>query len=253
MMRDARLLASSVSHGYVRLMHRIASWLILASLLGVNIAAAQSTTITNWLNYGTTDSAGVVSVSTDTTISLVGSDKKGSTFWSVFDPIPLVADKPVTLSCKIKTPDDMPARSTAQFRIGIFGVIAGTAPDVTRQRDLRGFIINAGPWDKQWRIELNEHATESGPLIYSAGMTNRATAQIEATGGRGTEARVVITLTKKSADLISCSGFWADLPFSFEVKPLAGDYTHLRAVVVMRGGKSGEGEMMISNVKIHAD
>jgi hypothetical protein len=234
-------------------MFRINSIAALAIVLGLQASAADSATINNWLHYGNTDAANAVPASTETTIGLVGSDKKGSTFWAVFDPIPLATEKPVTLSCRVRTPDDLPTNSTSQIRIGLYGVVSGTSPATTKQTELRGFAVMGGSMKKLWRVDLAEHATGTGPLIYAAGMTNRAMTEAESTGGRGAESRIVITITKKTADSIRMAGFWGDVPFLFEVKPLAGDYTHLRAIAVMRGGNSGTGEMTIGNVKIRPD
>lgn len=234
-------------------MSRLTPIAVAISLASLRASAADGQAITNWFDHGATDAAAAKTVLTESSFPLFGGKDVRSAVWSVFDPIPLAVDKPVTFSCKVKIPEDLPLRSTAQIRIGIYGVVSGTSPTATKQRDLRGFVVTGGAQDRQWRLELAEHASDVGPLIFTAGMTNRATTQVEATGGRGTDARVVITLTKKSADLISCSGFWADVPFSFEVAPLAGDYTHLRAVCVMRGAVSGTGDLTFSNVRIRSD
>lgn len=222
-------------------------------LLGPRVFAGDPVAITNWLPFGQADAAVAVAEVRDATISLAGGDQKGSTFWSVFDPIPLAGGKPVTLSFRLATPDDFPEMASAEIRIGLYGVVEGTSPHASKQADLRGFIVMGGSQKSMWRIELAEHAASQGSLIHRAGMTNRAATQVSSRGGRGAESRVVITLARKSAELVSVGGFWGEVPFAFEVRPLAGDYTHLRAIAVMRGGKSGEGELKISGVKIRAD
>lgn len=234
-------------------MLRIATTMVPVLALAWRAFAAEPLAVTNWIPIGSTDAANASPVPASDTVSLAGRDKKGSTWWSVVDPIPLQPDRSVTFSCRLRVCDDMEPRATAQLRIGLYGVIDGTPAGTTRQKDLRGFVIAGGPLDLQWRVELAEHASDSGPLIYAAGLTNRASVTATGTGGRGGDSRVVITLTRRSGGTVTVNGFWADVPFSFEVKPFAGDLTHLRAVAIMRGGKSGDGEVSIGSVRLRPE
>ncbi len=234
-------------------MVRTAAIFLLGALLTGASFAADSSAIATWFGMDVQDAGKAAATSTDATLELLGTDKARSAYWALTDPIPLATGKSVTLSCRINTPEDMPTNSTAQIRIGLYGVVAETNPDTTRLGDLRGFVVLGGSYQKMWRVELAEHDHSAGGLIYSAGMTNRAMTEAESAGGRGVESRIVITITKKSADQISLRGFWGDVPFSFEVAPLAGDYTHLRAVAVMRGGKSGKGTLTVGSVKLRPE
>lgn len=234
-------------------MFRIATIALFAAFTGCRAIAASDVMPAKWFHMGNADANTATPAFSDGTFALHGDDKKGSAFWSLFDPIALSSEKPVTLSCRIATPGDLPTNSTAQIRIGLYGVVAGTKPDATKHKDLRGFIVMGGSAKNMWRIELAEHPSDAGPLIYQAGMTNRAMAQAESNGGRGAESRVVITMTKKASGKILLEGFWGDVPFSFEIAPFAGDYTHVRAVAFMRGGNSGTDALTVKNVRIRSE
>lgn len=215
--------------------------------------ARDDAALSGWFDVRVMDAANGSPAVNDTRLDLVGKGGPHSAIWTVFDPIALQTGKPVTLSCRIKTPDDIPTNSTSQIRIGLYGVLNGVNPSTTKQSDLRGFVLMAGSAKTLWRLDLAEHDRATGGLIVMAGMTNRAMTTAESRGGRGADARIVITFTKKSADAVVLNGFWGDVPFSFDVQPFAGEITHLRAVAVMRGNTSGDGAMAISDVKVRAD
>jgi hypothetical protein len=228
---------------------------MVLALFGVALGAhaSEATALARWFPVSQRDAATAPPTITNATFGLEGITGGHSTVWAVFDPMPLVSGRSVTLSCRLRLPDDFPRSVGDDIRIGLYGTLAGVDPKTTRQDDLRGFALLAGAEDRFWTVRLSEHATAGGPLIQYAGLKAHQSAKSEATGGRGTMARIVITLTKKSADRIQCHGFWGDAPFSFEFKPYAGDYTHLRAVAILRGGRSGVAPLAIANVKVQQD
>lgn len=234
-------------------MHRTSALLLATFLMVSSASAGEAISITNWILYKKDIAPPYTTAATGPIIALTHSGKVDSAYFSLFKPFPLDAGKSVTFSARLLTPSDFPKSAGGQLRIGLYGVTAGTSPESTAQTDLRGFVVMGGANGKFSRIELFEHATSTGPLILLAGLTNHATANVETEIPRGTESRVVITIAKKSADLVTISGFWGDAPFTFDVKPHAGDYTHIRALILMRGNTSGTAEMNFSNVKIRTD
>lgn len=229
--------------------------LTMLALLGAAFHAhgIEAPALSTWFPVSQRDAATARPAITNATFVLEGITGGHSTVWAVFDPIPLAPGQSVTLSCRLQLPDDFPKYVGDDIRIGLYGTLAGVDPKTTRQDDLRGFAFMAGAADRFWTVRLSEHATANGPLIQYAGLKEHTSVKAEATGGRGTMARIVITLAKKSADRILSSGFWGDASFSFEVKPYAGDYAHLRAVAILRGGRSGVTPLTITNVKVQRD
>lgn len=229
--------------------------LTLLALFGATLHAngVDAPALALWYPISQRDAATAPPTITNATFVLEGATGGHSTVWAVFDPIPLASGQSVTLSCRLRLPDDFPRYAGDDIRIGLYGTLAGVDPTTTRQDDLRGFAFLAGVADRIWTVRLSEHARSSGPLIQYAGLKEHRSVTNEATGGRGAMARIVITLAKKSSAEIQCNGFWGDAPFSFAVKPYAGDYTHLRAVAILRGGHSGVAPLTISNLKVQQD
>lgn len=234
-------------------MSRITAFLLLTLLGVLRASAGEAISITNWILYKKDMAPPYVTAVTGPTVSLAHSGKVDSAYLSYFNPIALQPGKSVTFSSRLLTPKDLPARSGGQIRIGLYGVVKGTSPDSTAQTDLRGFVLMLGANGKNCRVELFEHATSKGAIILLAGLTNLAATEVETADPRGVDARVVATITKKSDAVLSITGFWGEIPFSFEVKPRAGDYTHLTALALLRGNVSGSGDMNFSNVKIRQD
>lgn len=219
---------------------------------GSVVWAADDVPLDQWYYFQVFNAATAQPSVVGSNIELVPSNAPNTSLLAYFDPIPFAAGKPVTLSCRMHIPDDT-TNSTQQYRLGLYGVVAGTPSSTKKQEQLRGFVLSAGNAKDKWDVTFYEHDRKEGGLIYAAGLTEIARVSAEKTGGRGADARVVLTLAKQPDGTVNASGFWGDMPFAFACTPKAGDYTHLCAVAVMRGRNTGQQKMTVGNVRVRRD
>jgi hypothetical protein len=233
-------------------MYGIATTAVFFAFVALESAGGE-TLVTNWLSCASADAAKALPVIRDDPLTLAVDGKKDVAFWSVFNPLPLSVGKPVTLTFRLLIPSDLPDKADAMIRIGLYGVAADADPTTTRQEDLRGIMLLGGPFGDHWRLVIAQHSAMKGRTLQAGSVNYGGVQMVGNYVARGATVRVVMTITRKSADAISIAGFWADAPFSFEIKQLADEINQIRAVMAARGRSSGTNDMAVINLRLIAD
>ena len=218
----------------------------------IGAARAGDDPVDRWFSLNVINAATASVTVTGSRVELVASNGPNTALVGYFDPIEFKSGRPVTASCRILVPDG-PTNATQQYRIGLYGVVTGTDPATRKQSDLRGFVLSGGNIGKIWELTFSERDRKEGGIIYAAGITELTRLKAEKTGGRGAEARLVLTLVKQTDGAVTADGFWGDTPFSFRCVPKAGELSHLIAIAVMRGRTTGKQLMTVSNVRVRAE